>query len=72
MNKKLDNDFLQVAHYKLRPGVLLKIINTRTKDEIILKNSKRVKYPDLYTILMTKKVANKLNLTEEFPFVEVS
>ncbi len=71
VNKKLDNDFLQVAHYKLRPGVLLKIINTRTKDEIILKNSKRVKYPDLYTILMTKKVANKLNLTEEFPFVEV-
>ena len=71
INKKLDNNLLQIAHNQLRPGTLVKIINLRTNDEIIVKNTKRIQYPDFYKILMTQQVANKINLTEEFPFVEV-
>ena len=38
---------------------------------IILKNIKRIKYPDFYKILITKPVAKKLNLQEDLPLVEV-
>ena len=71
IKKKLDNDMLQIGHNLLRPGTLIKIINLKTKDEIIIKNTKRVKYPDFYKILITNEVAKRLNLTEEFPFVEI-
>ena len=71
IKQKLDNQLLQVAHNVLRPGSLIKIINLKTNEEIIIKNTKKINYPDFYKILITEKVANKLNLTEEFPFVEV-
>ena len=71
INKKLDNDLFQVAHNRLRPGTLVKITNPKTNDEIIIKNSKRINYPDFYKILITEKVANRLNLTKELPFIEV-
>ena len=71
ITKKLDNSLYQIAHNKLKPGSLIKIINTKTKDAIILKNDKRIKYPDFYKILITKPVANKINLNENMPYVEI-
>ena len=62
---------MQVAHKDLRPGSLIKIINLKTNDEIIIKNTKKINYPDFYKILITEQVAREINLTEEFPFVEV-
>ena len=46
IKRKLDNNFLQIAHNKLRPGSLIKITNIKTNDSIILKNSKRFQYPE--------------------------
>ena len=71
INKKLDNNLFQIAHNKLRPGTLVKVINPKTKDEIIIRNTKLIKYPEFYKILLTQKVANKLNLVNELPFIEV-
>ncbi len=71
IKQKLDNDILQISLKELRPGSLIKIINLKTNDEIIIKNTKRIDYPDFYKIMITEEVARKLNLTEEFPFVEV-
>ena len=71
IKQKLDNNLLQVAHKDLRPGSLIKIINLKTNDEIIIKNTKKINYPDFYKILITEQVAREINLTEEFPFVEV-
>ena len=71
IKKKLDNNFFQIAHYKLRPGSLIKLTNLKTNDSIILKNNKRFEYPDFYKILITKPVADKLNLNTELPLVEV-
>ena len=68
---KLDNNSLQIAHNKLRPGSLIKIINIKTNDSIILKNSKRFQYPEFYKILITKPVADTLNLPIDLPLVEV-
>ena len=71
IGKKLDNNLLQIAHDKLRPGTLIKIINIKTNDSIILKNNKRFKYPEFYKILITEPVAKKINLQLDLPMVEI-
>ena len=71
IKKKLDNNSLQIAHNKIRPGSLIKITNIKTNDSIILKNSKRFEYPDFYKILITKPVAEEINLEINLPIVEI-
>ncbi len=71
IKKQLDNNSLQIAHNKLRPGSLIKIINIKTNDSIILKNSKRFEYPEFYKIIITESVADELNLETDLPLVEV-
>ena len=71
IKRKLDENSLQIAHNKLKPGSLIKIINIKTNDSIIMKNSKRFEYPEFYKILITQPVADKLNLNVDLPLVEV-
>ena len=71
IKKKLDNNSLQIAHNKLRPGSLIRITNIKTNDSIILKNSKRFQYPDFYKIIITKLVADEINLNLKLPLVEI-
>ena len=71
IKKKLDNTSLQIAHNRLRPGSLIKIINNLTNDSIILKNTKRFEYPDFYKIMITEPVAKQLNLRNDLPIVEI-
>mgnify|MGYP001296794145 CR=1 FL=1 len=71
IKKRLDNEYLQIAHNKLRPGSLVKVINVKTNDSIILKNSKRFQYPEFYKIVITKPVADEINLKADLPLVEV-
>ena len=71
IKKKLDNSILQVAHNNIKPGALIRIINLKTNDSIVLKNNKRFQYPDFYKILITEPVAKKLNLSKNLPIVEI-
>ena len=71
ISKKLNNDLLQISNNKLRSGVLIKIINTKTKDSIILKNKSNIKFPEFYKILITKAVAHKLKLENTMPYIEL-
>jgi rare lipoprotein A (peptidoglycan hydrolase) len=71
ISKKLDNDSMQIAHNKLRPGTLIKLINAKNNESIVLKVNKRFEYPDFYKILITKPVAEELGLEIKLPFVEV-
>jgi len=50
---------------------LVKIINPKNKESIIIKNHKKVKFPDFYKILITKPLAEKLNINPEIPLVEI-
>ena len=68
---KLDNAELQISHSKLSNNTLIKIINPKTNDSVAIKNFKKIKYPDFYKILITKKVSEKLNLDLKLPLVEV-
>ncbi len=68
---KLNNEQLQVSHRKLRNNTLIKISNPKTNDSLILRNMSFSNYPDFYKILITKKVAAKLNIDENLPLVEI-
>jgi len=71
IKKKFDENSLQIGHNKLRTGTLIKIINIKTNESIVLKNSKKLNYPDFYKILITKSVAKKIGLIDDLPLVEV-
>ena len=68
---KLDNSLLQVSHASLKNNTLIKIINPKTQEYLTLPNTKKIDYPDFYKILITKKVAEKINLNSELPLVEI-
>jgi rare lipoprotein A (peptidoglycan hydrolase) len=68
---KIDNSKLVAAHHFLKKGTLVKIVNTQTNKSIILKINKKHKYPDFYKILISKTVAENLNLQPNLPLVEI-
>ncbi len=68
---KMNNDVLQVSHKNLKTGTLVKILNPKNNENIVLKNIKRINYPDFYKILITKAVADKLNLNPDLPILEI-
>lgn len=68
---KLDNNLLQIAHNKIKINSLIKVINPKTKDSLVVKNYKKVNYPDFYKIIITEKIAEKLNLNKNLPLVEI-
>ena len=68
---KLDNSKLQISHSSLRTNTFIKIINPYTNDSIILRNLKKIDYPDFYKLLITKEVAKKLNIKKRFTFIEI-
>ena len=71
INGKLDNSQLQASHKDLKINSLIKIINPVTKEFITVKNVKRIDYPDFYKILITPKIAEKLNIQNDLPLVEI-
>jgi len=71
IQKSLNNNAFLIAHNKLKPGTLIKLINPYTNDSIILKNIKNISYPDFYKILITLPVAEKLKLNTDLPYIEV-
>lgn len=68
---KLDNELFQISHSQLNYGTLVKLINPKTKDSIVLKNTKKIKYPQFYKIVITNAVADKLNLEQSLPLIEI-
>ena len=68
---RLNNNELQIAHKNLKVNSLIKIINPKTNDYVVLKNQKRIDYPDFYKVLISEQVAKKLKINNNLPFVEI-
>ena len=68
---KLDNSLMQVSHSSLSNNTLIKIINPKNNESLTIRSLKRIKYPDFYKILITKKVAEKLGIQNDFPLIEI-
>lgn len=69
--KKIDNDNFEIAHNILKKNSILKITNPFNMKSVELKVTKKIKFSPFYKVLLSKKVADKLELNREMPFVEV-
>ena len=70
--KKVNNDNFEIAHNFLKKNSILKITNPFNMKSVELKVTKKIKFSPFYKILLSKKVADKLELNREMPFVEVT
>ena len=71
INRKMNNEIMQISHQNLKTGTLVKIINPKNKKSLVLKNIKRIKYPEFYKILITKPVLYNLDLDFNLPILEI-
>ncbi len=71
IKSKMNNDNLQISHQNLKTGTLIKISNPKNKKSLVLKNIKRIRYPEFYKVLITEAVAEKLELDENLPLLEI-
>ena len=68
---KMNSDILQISHQNLKIGTLIKITNPKNKESLVLKNIKRIRYPEFYKVLITEAVAQKLKLDINLPILEI-
>ena len=71
VSKKLDSNKLEVGHRKLGKNKILILTNPENNKSVELKVSKKIKYPNFFNVVITKKVSEELGLNSEFPFLEV-
>ena len=71
ISKKMNNNMMQISHQNLKTGTLIKISKQKNKKSIVLKNIKRIRYPDFYKVLITQAVADNLDLNLELPVLEI-
>jgi len=70
VNKKLNNDQNYVLHSFLKNNTLINISNPFNSKSLTAKIRKTFKYPSMYNIVITKKMAEKLDLDVNNPYVE--
>ena len=71
VNKKLNNDQNYVLHPLLKNNTLVSISNPFNSKSLTAKVKKTFKYPSVYNIVITKKMAENLDLDINNPYVEV-
>ena len=71
INKRLNNDNFEIAHRVLKPGTIVRITNPTNKKSIVTKIKKRADFPTLYNLLISQPIADKLNINNNDPFVEL-
>ena len=69
--KKINNDKFEIGHNLLPKNSIIKITNPLNMKSVELKVTKKTKFSPFYKILISQKVADKLELNKEMPFVEV-
>jgi hypothetical protein len=68
----LENNNFFVSHNRLKIGTKIKITNPENNRFIESTIKKKIKYDNFYKILLSENLAKKLNLSYEFPYVEVN
>ena len=72
IKKKLNNDDLKILHSKLSVNTYVEITNLDNLKSLKAKISGRSDYPNLFNVLISKKVAKVLDLDFKNPYVEIS
>ena len=71
LNKKINKEEIQTIHSLLKTNTPIKIINPSNSKFIETKIYKKAKYPKIFTIVISEKIASILELDIDNPFVEV-
>jgi hypothetical protein len=71
VDKKLNNSQNYVLHSFLKNNTLVSISNPFNSKSLTVKIRKTINYPSIYNIVITKKMANKLELDINNPYVEI-
>ena len=71
ISAKLDSSKIEIGHHQLKKNSYVVITNPINKKSVTLKVSKKVKYPDFFKVLITDKLAKKLNIDPKMPYVEI-
>ena len=71
VNKKLINSQNYVLHPFLKNNTLVIISNPFNSKSLTVKIRETINYPSVYNIVITKKMADKLELDMDNPYVEV-
>tara|TARA_B100000029_G_scaffold221505_1_gene219187 strand:+ start:410 stop:1138 length:729 start_codon:yes stop_codon:yes gene_type:complete len=71
ISAKLKDAELEIAHSFIKKNSIVKITNPDNKKSLELKVSKKIKYPNFFKIIITKKVAEELDLNTDSPFVDI-
>ena len=71
INKKINNEDIRVMHSQLKANTPLQIINPVNSKVIETKIYKKAKYPKIFNIVISKKIASILELDVNNPYVEV-
>ncbi len=71
VDKKLNNGQNYVLHPFLKNDTLVSISNPFNSKSLIAKIRKTISYPSIYNIVITKNMADKLELDINNPYVEV-
>ena len=70
VNRKLNNNQNYVLHSFLKNNTLVTISNPFNSKSLTAKVKKTLKYPPIYNIVITKKIADNLDLDVNNPYVE--
>ena len=71
LNKKINNEKNEAMHSFLKRNTMIKIINPLNLKSVETKIYKNAKYPKIYNIVLSKKIASALELDTNNPYVEV-
>ena len=71
VNKKLNNNQNYVLHSFLKNDTFVSISNPFNSKSLTAKVRKTINYPSIYNIVITKKMADNLDLDIDNPYVEV-
>ena len=72
LSLNLNNENYFISHNKLRVGTKVKITNPDNKKSLEYTIQKKIKYDDFYKVLISKNIAEELDLSFSFPFIEIN
>ena len=72
ITSNFENDNFFISHNKLKTGTKIKITNPDNNKSLEIIIKKKIKYENFYKILISPSIAKLLDLSSEFPFVEIN
>ena len=72
VKKKINNNESETIHSFLKKNTLIKITNPINANSVLVKVNKVTSYPKIFNIIISKKIANLLDLDLNNPYIEIS